>query len=355
MTTQTHFDRTPTQHPHSVRPLAVLWMALTSLSIAAGSTTAEAQMRIPITLPGQQNRTATPFELAIGRGDQALRNSNYDEAQRQFETANRLDARDARPPFYLGEIARRREQWPTAEQQFREAIRRNARMAEAHASLGAVLREVGRNTDAIASLETAIRLDGQLGEAHYGLALALEDAGQRDRAVSEYRAAVRLSPRDPLPALNLGILLANEHPARGTQPRAEAVSMLNAAVRNGPENVAVLSSAGPALRMIGEYVSAVDALERARARSNPATATVLAELAQALWAANQRPMALTRIGEAVQRSANSAELHYVRALMQAESGDRAGAQASLRLAIQHAGSTPLAQRARQRLAALSGR
>jgi tetratricopeptide (TPR) repeat protein len=312
-------------------------------------------MRIPIPLPGQQNRAPTAFELAIGRGDQALRNSNYDEAERQFNEANRLDARDARPAFYLGEIARRREQWPVAERLFREAIRRNARMAEAHASLGAVLREQGRNPDAIASLEAAIRLDGQLGEAHYGLALALEDAGQRDRAVTEYRSAVRLSPRDPLPALNLGILLANEHPARGTQPRSEALSMLQAAVRNGSDNVAVLSSAGPAFRVLGEFVSAVDALERARARSTPPTATVLAELAQALWAANQRPMALTRIGEAVGRSPSSAELHYVRALMQAESGDRAGAQASLRLAIQHGGTTPLAQRARQRLAALGAR
>ncbi len=334
-------------------PLLRSTLALCSLFAIIVPQTALAQMRIPIQLPGQQNRAATPFELAIGRGDQALRNNNYDEAQRQFEQANRLNNRDARPAFYMGEIARRRELWPAAETQFREAIRRNPRMAEAHASLGAILRELDRNADAIASLEQATRLDGQLPEAHYGLALALEDAGQRDRAVSEYRTAVRLAPRDPMPALNLGILLANEHPARGTQPRAEAVSMLQAAARNGAENVAVLASAGPAFRAIGEFVSAVDALERARARANPPTATILAELAQALWAAGQRPMALTRIGEAVQRSATSAELHYVRALMQAESNDRAGAQASLRLVIQHGGSTPIVARARQRLAALS--
>ena len=80
-------------------------LALCSLFAFVAPETAIAQMRFPIQLPGQQSRAATPFELAIGRGDQALRNSNYDEAQRQFEQANRLNNRDARPPFYMGEIA----------------------------------------------------------------------------------------------------------------------------------------------------------------------------------------------------------------------------------------------------------
>ncbi|MFO0556538.1 MAG: tetratricopeptide repeat protein [Polyangiales bacterium] len=323
-----------------------------ALSLAS---TAEAQMRIPIRLPGQQAPNATPFDLAIARGDRALQQGNLDEAQRQFEQASRLNAQDARPSFYLGEIARRREQWPAAEAHFRAAIQRNARMAEAHASLGAVLRELDRGADAQRSFEAALRIDPQLGEAHYGLALCLEDAGQRERAVSEYRTAVRLSPRDPLPALNLGILLASDRPARGTQPRAEALSMLQTALRNGSDDVAVLISAGPALRLLGEHASAADALERARARSRTPSASLLGELAQALWAAGQRPMALQRIGEAVQQAPSAAELHYVRALMQAESGDRAGAQGSLRAVLQHGANTPLAARARQRLAALGGR
>lgn len=329
--------------------------ALSLVVLSALSLPASAQLRIPIRLPGQQPANATPFDLAIARGDRALQQGQLDQAQTQFEQASRLNAQDARPSFYLGEIARRREQWPAAATHFRAAIQRNARMAEAHASLGAVLRELDQAADALRSFEAALRIDPQLGEAHYGLALCLEDAGQRDRAVTEYRSAVRLSPRDPMPALNLGILLASERPARGTQPRAEALSMLQSAMRSGQDNVAVLTSAGPALRLLGEHASAADALERARARSPNASASLLAELAQALWASGQRPMALTRIGEAVQRAPTTAELHYVRALMQAESGDRAGAQASLRLVIQHGANSPLAARARQRLASLGGR
>lgn len=329
--------------------------ALVLSALSLSPLAARAQMRIPITLPGQRAPQATPFDLAIARGDRALQEGRLEDAQAQFETAARLNAQDARPAFYLGEIARRREQWTVAEAQFRAAITRNARMAEAHASLGAVLRELDRAPDAVRAFEAALRIDPQLGEAHYGLALCLEDAGQRDRAISEYRAAIRLSPRDPMPALNLGILLASDRPARGTQPRAEALSLLQSAMRNGADNVAVLTAVGPALRALGEHASAADALERARARSQTPSPSLLGELAQALWAAGQRPQALARIGEAVQRAPTAAELHYVRALMQAESGDRAAAQASLRLAIQHGGSSPLAARARQRLTALGGR
>lgn len=329
--------------------------ALAAIAISLCVSPAFAQRRIPIPLPGQRPANATPFELAIARGDRALQQGQLDEARTQFEQAARLDARDARPSFYLGEIARRREQWPQAEAHFRAAIQRNSRMAEAHASLGAVLRELDRAADARASFEQAIRIDPQLGEAHYGLALCLEDAGERDRAVSSYRSAVRLNPRDAMPPLNLGILLASMRPARGTQPRAESLSMLQAAMRNAPDDVTVLASAGPALRLLGEHQSAADALERARSRMQNPSPSLLAELAQALWAAGQRPAALVRIGEAVQRAQTSAELHYVRALMQAESGDRAGATTSLRAVIQHGANTPIAERARQRLAALSSR
>jgi tetratricopeptide (TPR) repeat protein len=331
-----------------LRSFALLLAATLASGEVAG------QRRIPIPLPGQP-RAATPFELAIARGDRALQQGQLDEARAQFEQAARLDARDARPPFYLGEISRRREQWSQAEAHFRAAIQRNARMAEAHASLGAVLRELERAAEAQASFEQAIRLDPQLAEAHYGLALCLEDAGQRERAVSAYRTAVRLAPRDPMPALNLGILLASSRPARGTQPRAEALSMLQSAMRLAPDDVSVWISAGPALRWLGEHQSAADALERARARTSSPSASLLGELAQALWAAGQRPQALARIAEAVQRSPTTAELHYVRALMQAESGDRAGAIASLRAAAQHGAGSPVADRARQRLLDLGER
>ena len=298
-------------------------------------------------MPGQ-NRNASPFDLAIGRGDQALRRGEFDAARVQFEDAARLNPRDARPPFYLGEVALRQSQWPAAEARFREAIRLNPNMAEAHAELGTALREQNRNADAVAPLEAAIRLDPALGEAHFTLAMTLEDAHQTERAITEYRAAVRLSPDAPMPALNLGILLAASHPAAGTSQRAEAFRLLQSAVRNANGERAVFANAGPALRLLGEHVLAADVLERARAQGTP-TSALLAELAQALWAAGNQPVAIQRIGEAITVEPRRADFRYVRGLMLAQQGNAAAATADLRQVVQLAAGTPLAQRAQQAL------
>lgn len=324
--------------------------------LTAASSTALAQGggmgRFRVPFPGRNPAAATPFELAIARGDQALRRGDYATAQQQFEAAARLNPTDPRPPFYLGEVALRQQQWPAAEARFREAIRRNPRMAEAHADLGTALREQGRAGDATAAYQTAIRLDPSLSEAHFGLAMLLEDAGQRERALAEYRAAVRLAPNDPMPALNLGILLASERPPQGSQPRAEAFRMLQSAVRNAGGERAVLVSAGPALRLLGEHALAADVLERARAQGGAPSASLLGELAQALWAAGNPRLALQRIGEALAVDAQNAELHYVRGLMLAQRGERAEALAEMRAVVRLGAGTPLAQRAQQRASEL---
>ncbi len=306
--------------------------------------------RIPIPLPGQ-NRQATPFDLAIGRGDQALRRGQYSEAMLQFQQARTLNATDARPSFYIGETLIRQGQYAQAEAHLRNAIRLNPRMAEAHADLGTVLRELHRSAEAVAEFQAALQLDPTLSEAHAGMAMSLEDAGQTDRAIAEYRRAVALAPTSPMPALNLGILLANTHPAAGTQARAEAFRMLQAAVRNANNDRAVLANAGPALRAVGEHALAAQVLERARAAGTP-TAALLGELAQALWASGNRPVALQRIAEAVALDAANGGLHYVRGLMLADQGQLAEATAEMRRVVQAGGDAALVERARQRLADL---
>jgi tetratricopeptide (TPR) repeat protein len=326
------------------------------LSTTVPATRSLAQSRIPIPIPqfGAAGATAqaTPFELAIGRGDQALRRSDWSTAEREFQTAARLDARDPRPQFYLGEVEMRQSHWPAAEAHFRAAVRLNPRMAEAHAELGSVLREQSRGADAIAELENATRLDARLPEAHFNLALALEDANQPDRALAEYRRAVQLAPESPMPALDLGILLAGQHPAAGSPQRAEALRVLQSAVRASNNDHTVLAAAGPALRMLGEARLAADVLERARTQG-PATPSLLAELAQALWAAGNHAQALTRIDEAVRASPDSAELHYVRGLMRAGQGDRPGAQTEMRAVLRLGAGTPLAERARAHIGQLA--
>ncbi len=333
-----------------MRLSATLTIMLALLGAAAPARAQVGLGRIPFPLPGQ-NRQATPFELAIGRGDQALRRGDFATARTEIDAAARLNPNDPRPPFYLGEIEFRQGHFAAAEAPLRNAIRLNPRMAEAHAELGNVLRELNRRPEALTELETAVRLDGQLGEAHLSLAMTLEDMGQRDRAIAEYRSAVRLAPEDPLAPLNLGILLAAGHPAAGSSERGEAFRMLQTAVRNAHDERAILASAGPALRSIGEFQLASQVLERVRAAGQP-SAAILAELAQALWAAGNHPQGLTRIEEAIRADGQRADFHYVRGLMLAGQGDRAGALGEMRTVIRLGAGTPLAAQAQRHAAEL---
>lgn len=323
------------------------------LAWSASTPAAHAQPgRLPIPIRGQP-RDPTPAEREFSAGDALLQRGDLAGARTRFEAARRLDPRDPRPVFYLGEVARRQEQWADAERLFRDAITLRPTMAEAHAQLGAVLREQDRARDAVAALEAALRIQPSLGEAHHTLALCLEDQGDTTRATQEYRTATRILSSDPFPPLNLGLMLAGQPLAPGAPTRAEALQSLREAVRRGGTNVSVLASAGPAFRRLGEARTAAETLERARAQGSP-TASLLGELAQALWASGDRTVAEQRIGEAIALSPREASLRYLRGLMLAEAHQNARAVEEFRSVVQLDPEGPLAGRARARIQELSG-
>lgn len=309
--------------------------------------------RFPIALPGRLGGGAapTPAEREFSAGEGLLRQGDTAGARARFEAARRLDPRDPRPAYYLGEVSRRAERWAEAEGFFRDAIRLRATMAEAHASLGAVLREEGRLADAITALEAALRLSPTLGEAHYNLGLCLEDQGELARAINEYRRATQQLASDPMPALNLGLALAAQ-PSLTPAQRSQSLDAIREAVRRGSAVRDVLATAGPAFRQLGEARLAADTLERARTMGEP-TATILGELAQALWVANDRVVAEQRMGEAITRAPREASLRYLHGLMLADAGQRARAVEEFRQAVTLGAGTPLEARASARLRAMA--
>lgn len=323
--------------------LALVALPLTSLAQPG---------RFPIPMPGRLGGGAAPTaaEREFSAGEALLRQGDTAGATARFEAARRLDARDPRPPYYLGEVSRRAERWTEAEALFREAVRLRATMAEAHASLGAVLREEGRLPDAIASLEAALRLSSTLGEAHYNLGLCLEDQGDLPRAINEYRRAMQQLASDPMPALNLALALASQ-PSPSPAQRSQALDALREAVRRGSTQRDVLAAAGPAFRQLGEARTAAETLERARAMGAP-TAAILGELAQALWVTGDRATAERRMGEAITAAPRDATLRYLYGLMLADAGRRDRAIDEFRQAATLGEGTPIAERARQRLRAM---
>jgi tetratricopeptide (TPR) repeat protein len=314
-----------------------------------------AQPRLPIPVPGRFGSAAapTPAEREFTAGETLLRRGDLDAARTRFEAARGLDARDPRPVYYLGEVARQRALWPEAEARFREAMRLRPTMAEAHASLGAVLRERGDLVGAVTALEAALRLSPGLGEARYTLALCLEDQGNTVGAEAAYRRAMTSLPEDPLPALNLGLMLASPEQITPTR-RMSALAMLREAARRGRDQRNVLAAVGPAFRRLGDAAGAVAALERARGMGAP-SAAVLGELAQALWVANDRPRAIEQIDAALAIAPREAPLHYLRGVMLAESEQRERAIEALRQAALLGAGTTIADRANTRIETLSVR
>lgn len=314
--------------------------------------TASAQApRLPIPIRGL-GAEPTPAEREFSAGDALLQRGDLAGAQARFEAARRLDPRDARPVFYLGEVAFRQSRYADAEAHFRAAIALRGTMAEAHAELGATLRELGRLTDAVSALRTAIRLAPTLGEAQLTLAMCLEDQGEIDAALTAYRAAARALRDVPTAPLNLGILLASRAPAAGSPEHAEALQALREAVRRGDREAPVLAAAGPTLRRLGDAAGAVRALDRARTLSANPPPAVLAELAQAHYAAGQPVLAEARIRDAIGAAPTDASLHYVHGLLRAAAQDRAGAISAFREVIRLAPSSEQASRARARIEAL---
>lgn len=310
--------------------------------------------RLPIPIRGM-TAEPTAAEREFSAGDALLQRGEFTAARARFEAARRLDPRDPRPVFYLGEVAFREARYAEAEPLFREAVRLRATMAEAHAELGATLRELGRRDDAVASLRAAVRLSPGLGEAHLTLGLCLEDAGDVDGALTAYRAAARALRDEPAPHVSLGLLLASRNPAAGSAEHTEALRALREGARRADRDAASLAAVGPALRRLGDGPGAVRALQRAHALTTSPSASLLAELAQAHYAAGQGPLALRRIDEAVRAAPRDPSVHYVRALLRGAAGDTAGAVASLRDVLRNAPPAELAARARARLTAMGQR
>jgi tetratricopeptide (TPR) repeat protein len=203
--------------------------------------------------------------------------------------------------------------------------------------------EIGRAIVLVAAAPEGRFDDARATTAQLDLGLCLEDLGDVPGAIVAFRAASARLHSDARAPLSLGLLLADA--ARGPSPaeRTEAIRVLREAMRRAPSDAAVLGLAGPALRRLGEWRLAVDALQRAVGLTP--TAALRIELAQALWAAGDRGRALQEATLASRQAPGDLSARYVLALMLAEQGDRAAAATALRAVIEGAADPALRERA----------
>ncbi|MBC7173916.1 MAG: tetratricopeptide repeat protein, partial [Polyangiaceae bacterium] len=155
--------------------------------------------------------------------------------------------------------------------------------------------------------------------------------------------AVRAAPEDPMPRVNLGLLLL----ARGEVDPARIE--LRRALPHAEGDAAMLQAIGNGLRRAGDAELALRALEGAVEAEDPKTPALRSELALAQYAAGQRDAAETTLRAVIGDAPTYATAHYLLGTMLVERGATAEGHRHLRRVIELEPNGPHAQRARAQL------
>ena len=109
------------------------------------------------------------------------------EAEKELETAVKIDGESARTECLLGRIAVLRSDLESAQGHYNRAFALNPRDVEAQIGLGRLLATMDKPQDALKYLRMAVQSDPLNGEAHYRLATVCRRLQLKDEAEREMR------------------------------------------------------------------------------------------------------------------------------------------------------------------------
>jgi len=293
-----------------------------------------------------QREASHPATETVARGERTLAEGDLDGAQALFEEAIAEDDEDPRAHLDLGLVFELRNQYEAAEREYRRALAIDGDFVEAINNLGLLLRDLERTDEAIQLLSRAVDLRADFGEAWLNLGMAHEESGDASAAREAYRRATQLLPRDPMPRMNLGLLLLQ---AGETD---QAAIELRRALPLARGNAAALQAIGNGLRRLGEAGGAVRAMSEAvEAMEGGPTPALLAELALAHRANDDREAAEAALARALAIDADYATGHFLLGSMMAARGAYAEAIEHLEATLRLEPRGPHAERARAHLEA----
>lgn len=168
-----------------------------------------------------------------------LKDSDIDEAIRQFELARGL--RPAEPGVYinLGSAYATRGDYERAESMYERALALDPRLPSAHLNLAKLLVVRGRVEQSGSHFAAAVRLDPGLAfEAHSVAGLALLQAGDDEAAVMHLRQALDLRPGIPSLHNELGVAFARHGLARQARVEFQEALRLDPSDSEARENLA---------------------------------------------------------------------------------------------------------------------
>ena len=153
-------------------------------------------------------------------------------------------------------------------------------------ALGDTLRRESQFPEAAAAYDRAIALRGEARPedwfVYYARGIAQERAKVWAKAEADFRTALRLNPDQPQVLNYLGYSYVDRY-----ENLAEALAMIESAVRAMPDDGAIIDSLGWALYRLGRYGEAVVQMERAVERM-PVDSLVNDHLGDVLWAVGRQ-------------------------------------------------------------------
>ncbi len=185
----------------------------------------------------------------------------------------------------------------------RMAVAFHRDLGRAHNALGAALLRENDAREAVKAYETAVRLDPAAVDSWINRGVALKDLGRLKDAEDSYRRAIELAPGDAVAVNNLANVVTSQ--GRG----AEAVDLLRRAVELDPTYADAKANLGVALREAGGDAGEVEALSllEAAMRQHPGHVHLLNAYGNTLRQAGRIDEAIQVLTEATQVSPLHAE------------------------------------------------
>ena len=136
--------------------------------------------------------TKSSEQMALQRGQEALRKGDLIAAQKELERAVRLDPREVAAQAVLGWVLAQEGQADAAVPHLRAALKINPGYVEARLTLAGVLAQLGKVAEAEVQARRAVKDAPSNAEAHRILARILSQ-NSGDQALLEMRQAVALA------------------------------------------------------------------------------------------------------------------------------------------------------------------
>jgi tetratricopeptide (TPR) repeat protein/WD40 repeat protein len=224
----------------------------TAIVPAAGNTSGS----LSIEVQAGQSHYNTGVTLAAER--------RLEEAAAELRKAIEADPGNAAAYDDLGSVLCDLKRPDEAIEHYRRSIELDPNRATAHNNLGYLLLLRGHRVEAITCFRRAVDLQPGYARAHGNLGYALSAHGLIDEAIAAYRRVAELDPGNAHYANLLAWLLVTTGPP-GSRDPAEALRQAARAVELEPANGNYWNTLGVARYRAGEWGSAAEALEKARA------------------------------------------------------------------------------------------